>query len=538
MTKKVYAPNVHLFAIHLRNTLKAGSNNVEKDAELLWQKCDALFEKLAIKDKQGNRRLNISGYSPNPNYDKNKPDEKPYIYDFTKETPGSYVELSDDKIIKFEGKVDLPNYPAIPITGIVNPQRIYDAYALTFNIRRPEKDEQGEKTQPVDIAIFGKFNPQECLLTDFVKSTLGQTLLLTAWLTDEQKQKDEEFLQNLANDCLEYFIPTPEKRPKFRRKGKLFGSYIFEYGKLVYDADSLSQATPYQHVLIWLFSGDETSKKFDSCYWELQELFYYRNKIISAFQTSLTDYKKIYQKYEKIENNVQEINQVLSNLPTKGNLSERNLHQLKEKLKNMPQLALEYARLLRNLQHEENTIEINTKNYEESLEDIRNKLKPNLAAPNTNLSLLENLAGSLNINLSLLENLAASPNTNLSFLESFSKEDCPYFQERIKSELAYFVHGSELVDKTIDSIRGIVEIEQAKRDQRLQDTIAVIGVAIGAGGIFAGSYALYDKQPLAPTWESFTSHPVTKSVSYSLLFGTVLGLLTFFLIWLFRRRSR
>ena len=45
---------------------------------------------------------------------------------------------------------------------------------------------------------------------------------------------------------------------------------------------------------------------------------------------------------------------------------------------------------------------------------------------------------------------------------------------------------SDLIDKAIASIRGIVEVEQAKRDRSLERTIQVLGIAFGGGAIVSG----------------------------------------------------
>jgi hypothetical protein len=78
-------------------------------------------------------------------------------------------------------------------------------------------------------------------------------------------------------------------------------------------------------------------------------------------------------------------------------------------------------------------------------------------------------------------------------------------RSQIAGNLGYFRHGTNLIDQAIASIRGIVEIEQARsdranqialrkseekekyRDDRLQSTVQSIGVGLAAGGIAASS---------------------------------------------------
>ncbi len=75
-----------------------------------------------------------------------------------------------------------------------------------------------------------------------------------------------------------------------------------------------------------------------------------------------------------------------------------------------------------------------------------------------------------------------------------SKQYLYSMQLHIKLVLGYFRHGTGLIEQAIASIRGIVEIEQARselaqknRDDRLESTIQAIGVGLAAGGIAASS---------------------------------------------------
>jgi hypothetical protein len=119
------------------------------------------------------------------------------------------------------------------------------------------------------------------------------------------------------------------------------------------------------------------------------------------------------------------------------NLGERDLNEFRKLLKMLPKIALEYNYLLRLLQNCGNTIALNTHNYSEKLQQIHNILE----------------------------------REDLSFLEVFKDKNSSHFQKQIQIDLMYFGNGSDLIDKAIAAIRGIVEIEQAERDRHLQETI-------------------------------------------------------------------
>jgi len=435
MIEKVYAPNLHLFAFHLCKVLRNDGNNRVENPQKLWDKCDQILENLHFSE-----RLNL-----------------------VDET----FEISP---IKIAGK--LPN-SEIPIAGRIYSQCLYDSYAVAFNLRRPEQ-ENGKKTEEVSLNFFRKINPDQIFLPKFVNSSLGQTLLITAFIPEEFKKSSIKDLEILAQKCLEEFIPNNQQRPPLQNQGEVFGSPIFEY-------DNLSQINldssdiHYCHVLIWLFRENQSSEDFIDCYSEFIDLFFYRNKVITAYQQSLKQYEKAFKCYGEIEGEIKSLNEFLNQeITDESFLNEADLKFLKQKLKALSHQDFSYSQTLRNLKHYRNTIGINSKNYKQTLKTIQRKLK---------------------------EKSPINSEQKLDFFLAFINEDSQYFQERIKDELNYFVEGSTLVDRAIASIRGIIEIDQTEnqlgheeRDKEnnydLQITILAVGTGMSAGGITGSSSGL------------------------------------------------
>ncbi len=443
MIEKVYAPNLHLFAFHLWKVLRDDGNNRVENPQKLWDKCNQILESLHFSE-----RLNL-------------------VDETFKISP-----------IKIDEK--LPN-SEIPITVRIYPQCLYDSYAVAFNLRRPEQ-ENGKKTEEISLNFFREINRDQIFLPEFVDSSLGQTLLITAFIPEEFKQSliedlenlAQKDLENLAQKCLEEFIPNNQQRPPLQNQGELFGSPIFEY-------DNLSQINldssdlPYFHVLIWLFTENQSSEDFINCYSEFIDLFYYRNKVITAYQQSLKQYEKAFNYYGEIEGEIKSLNEFLNReITDESFLDEADLKFLKQKLKALSHQDFTYSQTLRNLKHYRNTIAINSKNYQQTLKTIERKLK---------------------------EKSLINYSQNLDFFLSFINQDSKYFQERINDELNYFVEGSTLVDRAIASIRGITEIEQTenqlgheKREQennyQLQIKILAVGTGMSAGGITGSSSGL------------------------------------------------
>lgn len=417
MTSKVYAPNVHLFAFHLKNS---------KANNLLWDKCNEIIsqkfevtKQLEIEEIEGDRA------------------------DLLKD------KTTDDVAFQFESKVILDN-TSLLIRGAATPLRIQDTYALALNLRRPELEEnQKHPTQPVPLRFLERLNPAGCLMPDQIGSSLSQTLLLTVWYTEQKRwlpwklPQNRQELRKLADECLRAFIPPQIPCPSFNQEGELFGSPIFEYG-------IPNQQEKYCHILVWIFCEPEASEKFIEYYPNFINLFCYRNKAISAYQLSRKVYKVIKGEYEKIE---QYFDQTFQKWPASESLSQADLDKFKKDIKEVSQNALEYSRLLRDLDHYRLTIKINAQNYQRELRDISGKI----------------------------------PQDDLSFLETFFKGDCRLFQEQIQSDLGYFENGTGLQEKALSAIRARVEIEQAERDKRLQQGIAIVGIGLAFSGISAQS---------------------------------------------------
>ena len=332
--------------------------------------------------------------------------------------------------------------------------RIDDAYALGLQIRIPEKV-NGVKTPAVGVSIFKEFNPDNCLLPDFVQSYVGQTLLITAWLSVEQNQaarEDSLFMKNLAQQCLENFI-VGDNLPSFYCQGELFGSPILEYG-------NPSRPDTGCHIIVWFFNNSATDNIWDETrYSDFVDLFLYRNKILHAYEDTRDIYFVTRHKYEQIEGDIEKTFKYLQRekahqRQSKGaGLKPEELEYLESQTIEMPPRAVEYTRLLIDMENRQNTIAINAKNYQNKLNQISLDIK----------------------SIKSYNRRDARKYSNLSFLELFSKETCPQFSEQIKFDLGYFRHGTGLLDKAMEAIRGIVAREEADRDAKLEATIQIVG---------------------------------------------------------------
>jgi hypothetical protein len=282
-------------------------------------------------------------------------------------------------------------------------------------------------------------------------------------------------------------------------------------------------------------------------YQDLIDLFGYRNKIIQSYLDSRIVDQELGQDYKQIEQEIDKFEQ----LTKSDSLSEADLQQLQNQLKTLAKIAASYARLLRDLEDQKHTISINTQNYKDKLRIIKRKIG---------------------------EEISSLLGQDLSFLEKFGIRNCRKFQEQIKADLGYCLPGSSLVNQAIASIRGIVEIEQARisrqqeinaqierqrreeveieqarisrqqesnaqierqrreeADKKLQNSIAAIGTGIAAGSFVASSSGLMtDPPPWAMPWDK-NHTPYPHPFLISLFLSSVIALIAW---WLVKQRQK
>ncbi len=164
--------------------------------------------------------------------------------------------------------------------------------------------------------------------------------------------------------------------------------------------------------------------------------------------------------------------------------------------------------MLIDLQFRENTIAINAENYQNKLNEI-----------------------SLDIISSKKYN---DRGADLNFLAAFGTQNCPRFQRQIQADLGYFKHGTVLLDKAMEAIRGVVAIEEAYRDAKLEVTIQAVGFGLGVAGVVASGVPYLIKQDAPdrkfylPLLSSVEIHPFVLVLLISLGAGGAVWLMFMF----------
>ncbi|MEM7581070.1 MAG: hypothetical protein AAF316_14735 [Cyanobacteria bacterium P01_A01_bin.80] len=391
-------------------------------------------------------------------------------------------EISNEDFIKFTA---IPHQNNLHLSGEINRLLIHDTYAVDLTFRYPHPE--------VELTNLKGLNQDNCLLPININASLEQTLVFFA-----QPVGNIYSAKAFADACVKALISEDtfnNLNLSCQSQGKLLNSPIFSYNN---DADSPQEQC---HILIWLNKSKETTDLEDSgeYYYPLIDLLNCRHKIIYARSQSRYCYQKAREKYSKLEGRVNLFNN-LKDKPADSKLKEFN-----QWLNEIPAISFEYSRYLRDLQLHKATIQTNVKNYKLYLDQITRLCKQD----------------------------------NLEFLSDFAELAEDTFVEQINTDLAYLTPGQSLFEQLIQSIRGIVEIEQTKRDRSLEKTLQIWGIGLGGGAIFSGVVVQHiDKINQPVDWHLSLSkppHPFYASLFLSLFIGIPLFL---GIGWLIARRKK
>ncbi|MEH1843460.1 MAG: hypothetical protein V7L25_00185 [Nostoc sp.] len=325
----------------------------------------------------------------------------------------------------------------------------------------------------IDIAQLQHFQPSS-LLPSNIQASLGQTL----WIYGEVDPSED--CDVLAEKFAKALVADTKLNPVEKQQGELFGSLLFKYQAI--DPDEPDNPAKQCHILIVINNSQAltvtlAAKAYD---W-LRDLLCSHHKILYIYfqlaRQRYGDARKIYSDLEK--NKIQDFNSLISEDPI-------DLAGLKKLMGEIFKKNFDYTRCLQDLQTHHTAITTNITSYKICLEKIQT-------------------IGSGN-----------SP----QFWQDFINKDCNKWQEQIQTDINYLTPGQKIFGEMVSTIRGIVETEQAERDRSLENTIKILGIGFGGGGIASGIIVQHiDKinQPLTAISPNNPAHPFYASLLLSVL---------------------
>ena len=349
--------------------------------------------------------------------------------------------------------------------------------------------------QDITAAELDLFAPSSLFL-DCSENTLGETI----WIYGQTEIADAE-CEALADELVANLLKDTKFTARLVDAGKLLKVPLFEY-----EISQDNQLNKLYKILVWI-DNQAISLELGPVYDDLFESLWTYHKIEYAYKQGRESYSEARKLYSELEAKIKEFKQ---DLP---------LEELQKLLESMPELSMQYQRQLRNLQAHYTTIKVNQTIYQNYL------------------------------------NKFWQPG-DISSWQLFGKTICKRYLKQIETYLSYIQPGKDLSGEFINTLRGLVEIEQAKcdrqlqqmlqdnekkekkRDRELENTIQAvgtgIGVGVGAAGILATSYQLIEKPWDLPSREHplLPLHPFIMAITLSFVLGGVLG----WVAWLWTKR--
>ena len=339
------------------------------------------------------------------------------------------------------------------------------------------------------------FEPSSLFL-DCSENTLGETI----WFYGETEVANTE-CQDVADKLVTSFLKNTKFTAKLVDEGSLLKVPLFEY-----EISQENQPNQLYKILVWINNqviNPEVTPVYDYLFGSL----WTRYKIEYVSQQGRESYSEAIKVYSALEAKIKEFKQ------------DAPLEELQKLLESMPELSIQYQRQLRNLKAYYTTIKSNQGNYQEDLHKFWQT-------------------------------------GDISTWQEFGEITCKRYLYQIEIYISYLQPGKDLISEFINTLRGLVEIEQAKSDRQLQitlqdnetedkkrdrdleNTIQAVGTGIGVGvgfaGILAAGYPLIEKPwdfP-SPQHPVLPPHPFIVAVVVSCLCGGGLG----WLAWFFTKR--
>ncbi|WP_017719681.1 hypothetical protein [Kamptonema formosum] len=387
--------------------------------------------------------------------------------------------------------------------GYYYPVRIGDTYGLLLDCSVDNKTE----AQTVSCIAALKKEILEVQLNNQTPS-IGQTWMISGQLPSAATKTTEE-IEQVAKTCYNSLMPDSKWEHDLEGKGEFLGATIFElwrYRLLMKEENknpaNIQSIQDNQHVFIVLYPDEETAKKGAAFYDDWLRLFCYRNKILWAYGQSRLLKQSSGLNFIKIQSSLQFLKPEQPKLP--------DFKKLQKTLQQVQDTLTAYIIQLNELDFQTLTIDINLSNYAKRLDTIDKK------------------AGE-----------------KLEFLRKFSEIGSKKYLLQVQKDSENLQLGLRLQEDLIIAIRSRVEVEKAERESIFQNSVAIVGVGLGATSILAAlpgfqeiakndtlKSGLSNYMPVPDAWLTLTV-ALIYSAGSALIFGTLTGII----IWL-RQRFR
>lgn len=336
------------------------------------------------------------------------------------------------------------------VKGFYYPVLLNDTYSFLFNC-------SVEKPEEIEISFF----PTLVKKASTKLGQLGKTWIVAGAVTPAQTDYEaiakDAYIALVTAVASEISAKTVSKTPTIPewpqpKQEKFLDATAFQISSIPLAETNILEN---QDILILLYPSKTIMESFANFREYLRDLFCYRHKIRWAYkqaQELTKSLKASFPTYQKAKNNPA-IASLLKNSASSSSIP--TLEQLQTSLQFNLEAFYRYTTNLSYLQAQLNTIETNQLNYRDCLAKISEK------ASEEKLIIEE------------------------KFLKDFEEITVAQYEEQIKRDYTTLSSGLRIFDNLINTIRGVVEIEQAKRERSIEDAIAIVGFGVGAAGVAA-----------------------------------------------------
>jgi hypothetical protein len=274
--------------------------------------------------------------------------------------------------------------------------------------------------------------------------SLGYTWMVYGWADSDSDSFRAELYQKLVG-----------KEWQYQRTGILLGAKVIEAWR---SSEVLDVPDIGSHVFIILYPDEAT---YDEASYLIYEgwlpLLLYRHKIWYSYRESK-------QNKEKARN---AFNQAISDLDQHRSYT---LQELGSSLEKNRQNLIIYNTNIQNININQQNINTNLYNYNLLLNKIIEKAND-------------------------AENTSSNWVNNLKFLKEFSEIAESKYEKQLEKDYATLAPGLAVLTGLTETIRGLVEVQQAEIDRQQTNTIAIAGLGLAASSAFAGIAATQVYQP-------------------------------------------
>jgi undecaprenyl pyrophosphate synthase len=394
---------------------------------------------------------------------KNKLSKEVQLNDLERET--EYLELAAPQ------KKPKLNPVNTSLEGYYYPVRLNDVYGLQIDCS------VNNLTEPQLVDSFAAIKT-ELEEKHFITPplTIGQTWLVSGWLTDNCQQEPEV----IAKSCYEVLFKNKNWEQHLYSQGTFLKGKFFE----LWQPQNVSN----DHVIIALFPNREMAEKAGKFYPDWMGLFCYRHKITWAYHQSRFLKKALNTHYQKIDENTKILQ-----------YSDQNLNSLRKVFNNIQDIINQYTTDLLNLSFQKQTIDINLVNYQTRLEFIKKQLEEE---------------------------------SDLEGLDKFSNLVKNKYLVQLDKDTENMQLGLRLLENNINAIRSRLELDKAEREKTFQTLVTIVGGGIAVAKL-VDTKGDQCRTLLTPKYASICEKPYVGSVITPivviLIFGVILWWLTKFL---------